>query len=158
VQLSWSLDTARKWSNLPAQLVARNGITWGSLSTAQKTAARTLIATALSSAGNTLHIGMQAADDYLAANGGGTSSYGNSYYYIAFLGTPSATDFWMLQLTGHHLTYNIAFNGSHKSPTPLLLGIEPKGSFTQSSTTRWKRSARRCPTSARLSLRIRARS
>lgn len=135
VQLSWSLDTARKWSNLPAQLVARNGITWGSLSTAQKTAARTLIATALSSAGNNLHIGMQAADDYLAANGGGTSSYGNSYYYIAFLGTPSATDFWMLQLTGHHLTYNIAFNGSYKSPTPLFLGIEPKGSFTQSSTT-----------------------
>jgi len=135
VQLAWSLDAARKWSNLPAQLVARNGITWGSLSTAQKTAARTLIATALSSAGNNLHIGMQAADDYLAANGGGTSSYGNSYYYIAFLGTPSATDFWMLQLTGHHLTYNIAFNGSYKSPTPLFLGIEPKGSFTQSSTT-----------------------
>ena len=135
VQLSWSLDTARKWSNLPAQLVARNGVTWGSLSTAQKTAARTMIATALSSAGNTLHIGMQAADDYLAANGGGTSSYGNSYFYIAFLGTPSATDFWMLQLTGHHLTYNIAFNGSYKSPTPLFLGVEPKGSFTQDGTT-----------------------
>lgn len=135
VQLSWSLDTARKWSNLPAQLVARNGITWGSLSTAQKAAARTLIATALSSAGNNLHIGMQAADDYLAANGGGTSSYGNSYFYIAFVGTPSTSDFWMLQLTGHHLTYNIAFNGSYKSPTPLFLGIEPKGSFTQDGTT-----------------------
>jgi hypothetical protein len=135
VQLSWSLDTARKWSNLPAQLVARNGITWGSLSTAQKTAARALIATALSSAGNNLHIGMQAADDYLADNGGGTSSYGNSYFYIAFLGTPSTSDFWMLQLTGHHLTYNIAFNGSYKSPTPLFLGIEPKGSFTQDGTT-----------------------
>ena len=135
VQLSWALDSARKWSNLPAALVARNGVTWGSLSTAQKTAARALIATALSSAGNNLHIGMQAADDYLAANGGGTSSYGASYYYIAFIGTPSTSSFWMLQLTGHHLTYNIAFNGSYKSPTPLFLGIEPKGSFTQSSVT-----------------------
>jgi len=134
VQLAWSLDTARKWSNLPAQLVARNGVTWGSLSTAQQTAARTMIATALSSTGNTLHIGLQAADDYLAANGGG-SSYGNGQYYIAFLGTPSTSDFWMLQLTGHHLTYNIAFNGSYKSPTPLFLGVEPKGSFTQSGTT-----------------------
>ncbi len=133
-QLSWSLDAARKWSNLPAQLVARNGITWGSLSTAQRTAARTLIATALSAAGNTLHVGLQAADDYLAANGGG-SSYGNGQFYIAFLGTPSSSSFWMLQLSGHHLTYNIAFNGSYKSPTPLFLGIEPKGSFTQSSTT-----------------------
>lgn len=134
VQLAWSLDSARKWSNLPAQLVARNGITLGSLSTAQKAAARTLIQTALSDAGNTLHIGMQAADDYLAANGGG-SSYGNANYYIAFIGTPSTSSFWMLQLTGHHLTYNIAFNGSYKSPTPLFLGIEPKGSFTLSGTT-----------------------
>jgi hypothetical protein len=134
VQLTWSLDTARKWSNLPAQLVARNGITWGSLSTAQKTAASTPIATALSSGGKTLWEGRQAADDYLNANGGG-SSYGNGRYYIAFLGTPSASDFWMLQLTGHHITYNIAFNGSVKSPTPLFLGIEPKGSFTQDGTT-----------------------
>ncbi|HKX42983.1 MAG TPA: DUF3500 domain-containing protein, partial [Burkholderiaceae bacterium] len=120
--------------NLPAALVARNGVTWGSLSTAQQTAARTLIATALSSTGNTLHIGLQAADDYLNANGGG-SSYGAGQYYIAFLGTPSTSDFWMLQLTGHHLTYNIAFNGTYKSPTPLFLGVEPKGSFTQSGTT-----------------------
>lgn len=134
VQLTWSLDTARKWSNLPAALVARNGVSWGSLSTAQKTAASTLIATALSSTGKTLWEGLQAADDYLNANGGG-SSYGNGQYYIAFIGTPSTSDFWMLQLTGHHLTYNIAFNGSYKSPTPLFMGVEPKGSFTQSGTT-----------------------
>jgi len=134
-QVAWSLDAARKWSNLPSTFVARNGVKWGDLSTAQKTAARSLIATALSSAGNTLHIGMQAADDYLAANGGGTGSYGAGYFYIAFLGTPSTSGFWMLQLTGHHLTYNIAFNGSYKSPTPLFLGVEPKGSFTQSGTT-----------------------
>jgi hypothetical protein len=134
VQLSWDLDTARHWSNLPAQLVSRNGITWGSLSTAQKTAARTLIGTALSSTGQTLWEGMQAADNYLADNGGG-SSYGEGNYYIAFLGTPSSSSFWMLQLTGHHLTYNIAFNGGYKSPTPLFLGIEPKGEFTQDGTT-----------------------
>jgi hypothetical protein len=134
VQLAWSLDAARKWSNLPAAMVARNGVTWGSLSTAQKTAATALITTALGDTGNTLQVGMQAADDYLSANGGGTS-YGNGLYYIAFLGTPSSTGFWMLQLTGHHLTFNIAFNGSYKSPTPLFLGIEPKGSFTQSGVT-----------------------
>jgi len=134
VQLAWNLDTARRWSNLPASFVARNGISWGALSTDQKTAARALIATALSASGNTLHMGLQAADDYLAANGGG-SSYGNGQFYIAFLGTPSATGFWMLQLTGHHLTYNISFNGSYKTPTPLFLGVEPKAAFTQSGST-----------------------
>jgi hypothetical protein len=135
VQLAWSLDAARKWSNLPAAMVARNGVKWGDLSSAQKTAARALIATALSTAGNNLHIGLQAADDALVSLYSANSDYGNGNYYIAFLGTPSATGFWVLQLTGHHLTYNIAFNGSVKSATPMFLGVEPKGSFTLNGIT-----------------------
>lgn len=135
VQLAWSLDTARHWSNLPAGMVSRNGLSWGSLSTAQKTAARTLIGVALGATGNTLHQGLQAADDALVSLYGANSTYGSGNYYIAFLGTPSTSGFWLLQLTGHHLTYNIAFNGSVKSPTPLFLGVEPKGSFTLSGTT-----------------------
>lgn len=134
VQLSWDLAAGRKWSNLPAGMSARNGISLGSLSAAQRTAANNLIAAALSTTGNTLWQGMLAADDYLNANGGG-STYGNGNYYIAFLGTPSATGFWVLQLTGHHLTYNIALNGSVKTPTPLFLGVEPKGSFAVNGVT-----------------------
>jgi hypothetical protein len=131
VQLTWDLATARRWSNLPASMVARNGLSWSSLSTAQKTAARALITTALGATGNTLHLGLQAADDALVSlHGASSSTYGSGHYYLAFLGTPSATGFWLLQLTGHHLTYNIAFNGSVKSPTPLFLGVEPKGAFT----------------------------
>ncbi|MEK8029232.1 DUF3500 domain-containing protein [Ideonella sp. DXS29W] len=134
VQLDWSLNAARRWSNLPARLVARNGIAWGNLSSAQKTAANTLIATALGKKGAAMQTGLMAADDYLAANGGG-SSYGQGNYYIAFLGSPSTSNFWMLQITGHHLTWNIAFNGSYASPTPVFMGVEPKGSFTQGGTT-----------------------
>jgi hypothetical protein len=134
VQLAWSLDSARRWSNLPAAMVSRNGLKWGNLSTEQQTAASALIKAALGDTGSSLQTGMQAADDYLAANGGG-SSYGNGNYYIAFVGTPTSTGFWILQITGHHLTWNIALNGSYKSPTPLFLGIEPKGSFTVNGTT-----------------------
>lgn len=133
-QLAWSLTTARHWSNLPAASVSRNGVAWSALSTTQRTAATTLINSALSTTGLTLWQGLQAADDYLNANGGG-SSYGAGTYYISVLGTPSTTSFWLLQLTGHHITYNIAFNGTYQSPTPLFLAIEPKGSFTQSGTT-----------------------
>lgn len=136
VQLSWSLSTARQWSNLPASMVSRNGLAWKNLSTAQQTAARALIATALSSAGNSLHQGLQAADDALVSQyGANSSTYGSGNYYIAFIGTPSATGEWLLQLTGHHLTYNIAFNGTVKSPTPLFLGVEPKEAFTLNGST-----------------------
>lgn len=134
VQKTWSLDTARTWSNLPAALVARNGIAWSTLSTAQKTAAHALITAALGSKGDTLFTGMQMADNYLNSIGGG-SSYGEGQYYISFLGTPSTSAFWMLQVTGHHLTYNLAFNGSHKSATPMFLGVEPKASFTYGGST-----------------------
>lgn len=134
VQLDGSVDTARHWSNLPAQLVSRNGIDFGSLTSAQRLAASRLVRTALGKTGTMLQAGMMAADNYLADHGGG-SSYGQDNYYIAFLGTPSTTSFWMLQITGHHLTFNVAFNGSYKSPTPMFLGIEPKGSFTQDGKT-----------------------
>ncbi|CBJ41176.1 conserved exported protein of unknown function (plasmid) [Ralstonia solanacearum CMR15] len=133
-QLSWSLDTARRWSNLPAAMAARSGIAWADLSTTQQMAAALLLKAALSTTGAKLHLGLQAADDYLYASGGG-SSYGHGNYYIAFIGTPSASGFWMLQLTGHHLTYNLAFNGSYKSPAPMFLGVEPKGAFTLNGTT-----------------------
>lgn len=125
-QLSWSLDTARRWSNLPSAMAARSGIAWADLSTTQQVAAGLLLKAALSTTGAKLHLGLQAADDYLYASGGG-SSYGHGNYYIAFIGTPSASGFWMLQLTGHHLTYNLAFNGSYKSAAPMFLGVEPKG-------------------------------
>lgn len=127
--LPWNLDTARHWSNLPAAMVSRNGLAWSGLSTAQRTAMRNLVATALGSTGAQLLIGMQAADNYLYSIGGG-SSYGEGLYYLSFLGTPSASGFWMLQVTGHHLTYNVAFNGSVKSATPMFLAVEPKAAFT----------------------------
>ncbi len=133
-RIDFSVTSARRWSNLPAAMSARNGIKWGSLSTAQQTAARTLITTALSTSGNSLQVGMQAADDYLSSVGGG-ATYGNGEYYIVILGTPSASSFWMLQLTGHHLTFNISFNGTYKTPTPLFLGVEPRASFTQGGVT-----------------------
>ncbi|MGF2528183.1 DUF3500 domain-containing protein, partial [Ralstonia pseudosolanacearum] len=122
------------WSNLPSAMAARSGIAWADLSTTQQVAAGLLLKAALSTTGAKLHLGLQAADDYLYASGGG-SSYGHGNYYIAFIGTPSASGFWMLQLTGHHLTYNLAFNGSYKSAAPMFLGVEPKGAFTLNGTT-----------------------
>ena len=66
--------------------------------------------------------------------GGGTLSYGSGLYYIAFLGTPSATTPWMLQIGGHHIAFNIAYNGAKVSTTPFFVGVEPQ-SFTTDSAT-----------------------
>ncbi len=51
--------------------------------------------------------------------------YGSDLYSIAFVGTPSATSPWILQVAGHHLAYNITYNGSKVSATPSFIGVEP---------------------------------
>ena len=57
--------------------------------------------------------------------GGMAGGYGSDQYSIAFIGTPSRTSPWMLQLAGHHLAYNITYNTGKASATPNFLGVEP---------------------------------
>lgn len=134
VVLSYTLANAEVWSNLPTNGVSRNGLKFGSLSSSQLTAALALTQAVLSSEGYTRFASVRVADDYLAANGGGTTSYGAGLYYIAFLGTPSTTSAWQLQIGGHHYALNVTYNGTYLSATPFFLGVEPP-SFTVSSVT-----------------------
>ncbi|WP_338758865.1 DUF3500 domain-containing protein [Massilia sp. METH4] len=59
--------------------------------------------------------------------GGGMAAmgYGSDLYSIAFVGTPSKTSPWILQVIGHHLAYNITYNASKVSATPAFIGVEP---------------------------------
>lgn len=56
---------------------------------------------------------------------GGAGGYGSGQYSIAFVGTPSKTTPWILQLIGHHLAYNITYNTGKVSATPTFIGVEP---------------------------------
>lgn len=67
--------------------------------------------------------------------GGGGLSYSSQNYYVAFIGSPSVSGDWMLQLGGHHMAYNITYTGGVGYPTPHHLGTEPKGEFTINSET-----------------------
>lgn len=124
--------TRTKWSNLPTQLVARAGVKLGDVSTTSQAAAHELMATILNDTGDL--DGVRAADDYLAANGGG-NGYGAGLYYVAIFGTPSTTGNWSILFGGHHMAYNVTFVGGTAYPTPNHLGVEPKAAFTQGGTT-----------------------
>jgi hypothetical protein len=60
---------------------------------------------------------------------GGGVVFGRDEYYLAFLGTPSATAPWVLQFGGHHLAINLTMGGSQASMTPSLPAAQP-GSYT----------------------------
>ncbi|MVN78841.1 DUF3500 domain-containing protein [Hymenobacter sp. HMF4947] len=75
------------------------------------------------------------ADEYLAANGGG-STYGAANYYIAFLGTPATTGTFGIQFGGHHLACDSTYkDGVLTGATPAFRGVEPFATFTLNSTT-----------------------
>jgi hypothetical protein len=51
--------------------------------------------------------------------------FGTDLYYLAFLGTPSTTEPWMLQFGGHHLAINLTLGGTQASMTPSLPAAQP---------------------------------
>ncbi|SOD92851.1 DUF3500 domain-containing protein [Spirosoma fluviale] len=140
VQLTYTKTNAVRWSNLPEGLYRnRVGISWGSLSATQLTAARALIAAVLAQSVNNEGFdemeGNLVADDYLATNGGG-SEYGRGNYYMAFLGTPSTTGLWELQFGGHHYTLANTYNGGKTTGvTPSFRAVEPMAAVTANNRT-----------------------
>jgi Protein of unknown function (DUF3500) len=127
-QLALTDTTARtRWSNLPGQ--NRPGPTMGELGATSQAAALALMGTLLSADGMEDLTGVRAADDYLAANGGG-SQYGAAGYHIAVFGTPAITGTWEVMFGGHHMAWNITFIDGVAHPIPNHLGVEPKSAFT----------------------------
>jgi hypothetical protein len=138
VQVTYAKTDAQKWSNLPQGLIQgsnkRIGLNFGSMSATQIQYAKALIKEAAGTAANEGWDELQQllnADDYLAANGGG-SSYGAANYYIALLGTPSTSGTFEIQFGGHHTAFaNTYTNGALVGGTPSFRGVEPFGTFTQ---------------------------
>ncbi|MFT4102555.1 MAG: DUF3500 domain-containing protein [Burkholderiaceae bacterium] len=128
-QLSYSASTAKSWTNLPVG--SRNGIKLGTLSSAQLAAADTLIAAALGSSGVTILEQIRLGDEVIHQTDA-NQSWGYDLYYIALIGTPSTSSTWLLQISGHHLAFNITYNGNIVSATPVFIGVEPTN-WTDSS-------------------------
>lgn len=116
-------SNAVAWSHLPG---SRHGLRLNTavMSATQLNAANALIAAALSSAGATLVSEIRVTDD-VVATAMPTSGTGAEFYSIAFIGQPSLTQAWTLQLTGHQLTHNITYNAARVSATPMYLGAQP---------------------------------
>lgn len=125
VQLPFGRAAAVRWTNVPLKMMTRNGVRFGEMDASQQAAARALISAAMSSCGRALFDGVQAADGVLKPNDKNNIGWDPGNYYIAFAGAPSAREPWMFQLSGHHIAYNVVYNGPMASATPLFDGVEP---------------------------------
>ncbi len=134
-RVQFPFDGAQKnrWSNLPSRIFKRNGARLGDLTPPQRTAAMTLLETALSEPGYRKIIDIIRADDVLrgAVPSAGMPpgrmqvAFGADEYFLALFGAPSATTPWMLQLGGHHLAINLTFAGSRATLAPSHTGAQP---------------------------------
>jgi Protein of unknown function (DUF3500) len=120
--LTYSSTNAKNWSNLPVG--SRNGVKLGSLSAVQLAAAYALIDAAVSNTGASLMENIREGDQVIHLTNT-SQNWGYDLYYVAMIGTPSTTAPWLLQITGHHLAYNITYNGNAVSATPMFDGVEP---------------------------------
>ena len=68
--------------------------------------------------------------------GGGAFGYGSGVYFLAFLGTPSATGTWQLHFGGHHLALNLTYKkGKVAGSSPFFVGVEPSTWTDDAGTT-----------------------
>ncbi len=132
VSFKFDDDAERKdWSNLPARMHVRHGVSFGEMTDAQKTAAHRLLQAGLSSQGYSKTVGAMHMDDILAETydknrpGAGSATFGSDKYWMAIFGKPDATGAWGWQIDGHHLGVNYTSVDGKVSMTPMFFGAEP---------------------------------
>ncbi|MEV6344413.1 DUF3500 domain-containing protein [Actinoplanes sp. NPDC051851] len=133
VLFDWSnTDQKTKWSNLPQGLYTRDGLMWGDMSTEAQDAWLALMQATLSDEGYEQVREEWRADDELGDSG--PCCYGQEYYWVALIGTPSETDPWQWQWGGHHVTVNATVAGSELALYPSFIGAQPT-SYDDDGTT-----------------------
>jgi hypothetical protein len=151
-QLELRPEVRRRWSNLPTGVMMqvdqgraggpfeRNGVKLGALNRSQQDAALALLAATLSPSGYQKVIDIVDADEMLEKTSGASRPagspvrFGRAEYYVAILGTPSATRPWMLQFGGHHLAINVTSGAGDSVLTPSHTGAQPT-TFVQNGRT-----------------------
>ena len=147
-QIGLKPEFAVRWTNFPGDN-RRNGIFFHQMKPEQAQAALKVARAALGEEGFARFQEVRASDDEFAkgrggrgpggpaqkkAGGdpvqkkggpGGGAQFGSGHYMIAFLGKPSKTTPWLLQLGGHHLAFNIYYKATAGASTPYHVAAQP---------------------------------
>ena len=128
VQLARSLFSVddvqwRKWMN--QHYYVRAGISFQEMTEAQRDAAFGLMRASLSARGLELTRNIMRLNETIAELASDPIFLGEWLYFITILGTPSATEPWGWQFSGHHAIINYFVLGDQVVMTPLFLGSEP---------------------------------
>jgi len=139
VQFPFDGPQKSRWSNLPSPMFQRTGLRMADLTPAQRASVMALLRAALSQDGYRKVGEIMRGDEVLRktqGSGGRGPAFGEDQYYLAFVGTPSATTPWMLQFGGHHLAINLTMGGSQATMAPSLPAAQPASYTVEGRTVR----------------------
>lgn len=119
----------RAWSNLPATMFKREGISFKEMSTKQRRHAHYMLQSTLSSQGYLKSSAIMHLDEILKGlvklPPDEPAMFGHDLYWISMFGNPAADPAWGWQLDGHHLALNISVVGDEVAVRPAFMGSDP---------------------------------
>lgn len=114
----------RKWMN--QHFYIRQGVSFKDMSDSQRETAFGLVRASLSAKGLKLTRDIMRLNHNLGEmNNNNFEEYGEWFYWITIMGTPSPKEPWGWQLDGHHLIVNYFVLGDQVVMTPAFWGSEP---------------------------------
>ena len=123
---SFDLETGpwQAWHNMHVFMI-RHGASLNDMTDAQRDAALGLLRASLSAAGYEVARDVMKLNEHICEVTNRPGEYGEWFYWMSIMGTPSATGPWGWQIDGHHLIINCFVMGDQIVLTPQFLGSEP---------------------------------
>ena len=113
----------RKWMN--QHFYVRQGTSFAEMTAAQRGAAIAMLQASLSAKGLRSTRDIMRLNHTLGELTGNFEEYGEGYYWLTLMGTPSTDEPWGWQLDGHHLNINYFVLRDQVVMTPAFMGSEP---------------------------------
>ncbi len=114
----------RGWHNMHVFMM-RHGCLLDTLDEGQRERALDLLRAAMSAAGFQTARDVMKLNEHINEITQKPAEYGEWYYWISIMGTPSASAPWGWQIDGHHVIVNCFMLGDQMVLTPNFMGSEP---------------------------------
>jgi hypothetical protein len=123
---SFDLDTGpwQAWHNMHVFMI-RHGLLMNEMSETQRDATLGLLRASMSAAGFEVARDVMKLNEHICEVTNRPGEYGEWFYWMSIMGTPSATEPWGWQIDGHHLIINCFVMGDQIVLTPNFMGSEP---------------------------------
>jgi hypothetical protein len=117
-------DVWRSWNNMHPYIM-RHGIGLHELSEGQRDLALSLLRETVSESAFETARNIMRLNHHLLEITGRDDEFGEWFYWLSIMGTPSSTEPWGWQIDGHHLTISCFVLGPQIVLTPTFMGSEP---------------------------------